>query len=386
MRSTAHDLRRHAGGSTGASPATLLLAAGARSVEITLRRALQAEGHVVVTAPQLDAVLPALRAEHFDLVIIDAQRSPEASYDLCAAIKDRTELGYVPVVILAETDAGWMDDAPDLQPDALLLTPVDLRELHHTTRTLLRLKRQFTRLLPSASASRAHEIDVLRADIIRNVSHELSTPLLQVKTAIAMLLDPANLPARSGALDTMAREAAARLEEVVDNIQQLAQAHAISLAPFIAADALSGALRHLERSWTWQHQVGRIEVHNSAREAIVLGDRSATARLLQLLLENALKFSPPDTPVYLSASLLDTGRVWFGVEDSGIGIPPEEQEQIFEVFYQVDRSSRRRYQGAGTGLALAMLLAGGMETAIEVDSAPGEGSTFSFTLPLVEML
>ncbi len=384
MRSTTHDLRQRAGGSTGASPATLLLVAGTRSVETTLRRALHAEGHAVVTAPHLAAALQMLRAERFDLVIIDAQRRPDKGYDLCAAIKNRTELGYVPVMLLAETDAGWIDDAPDLQPDALLLTPVDLRELHTTTRYLLRLKRQFTRLLPSASANRAREIDVLRADIIRNVSHELSTPLLQVKTAIAMLLDPANQPARSSALDTMAREAAARLEEVVDNIQQLAQAHAISLAPFIVADALSGAVKHLERSWTWQHQVERIEVHNSASDAIVLGDRTATARLLQLLLENALKFSPPDAPVYLIASPLDAGRVWFAVEDSGIGIPPEEQDQIFEVFYQVDRSSRRRYQGAGTGLALAMLLADGMRTAIEVDSAPGEGSTFSFALPLVE--
>ena len=336
-----------------------------------------------MTAANLGDVLPALYSERVDLVILDARDDWEASYALCADIKARVELGFVPVAVL-DDDAEWLDNAADDEPDAVLMTPVEAREVDQTVRFLLRQKRQFARLLPGVSANRAREIEMLRADIIRNVSHELSTPLLQVKTVIAMLLDPAYDTSRATVLDTMAREAAARLGEVVDNIQQLAQAHAISLAPFIVEDALSGGIKHLQRSWTWQEHVGRIEVHSSAQHAIVLGDRTATARLLQLLLENALKFSPPEASVRLIATPVEGERVWFAVEDSGIGIPQDERERIFEAFYQVDRSPRRRYEGAGTGLALAMLLADGMDTAIEVDSAPGEGSTFSFMLPLVE--
>lgn len=346
---------------------------------------LQANGHTVMAVTRSAEVLPALYGEQIDVLILDALDDREARTALCADIKARVDLGYVPVVMLDDSDEDWSQGARDDEPDAVLVMPVDPRELAKTVRFLLRQKRQFTRLLPGVPATRAREIEVLRADIIRNVSHELSTPLLQVKSVIAMLLDPAYEASRTTVLDTMAREAAGRLEEVIDNIRQLAQAHAIALSPFIVRDALTGAVLHLERSWTWQSHVERITIHDSAQQAIVLGDRTATARLLQLLLENALKFSPVEEPVHLIAALTEGDRVCFAVEDAGIGIAPEEQEQIFEAFYQVDRSPRRRYSGAGIGLALAMLLADAMDTAIEVDSAPGEGSTFSFTLPLVDV-
>lgn len=384
MGSRHHTTHQSLNRTTGTPYASILLAIGNRNVEMTLRRALQADGHTVVTLADREAVLSTLYAERIDLVILDAQSDRDASYALCSEIKSRVELGFVPIAILDETDAHWQDDSLAFQPDVVLLTPVDLRELHDAIRFLLRLKRQFNYLLPGAPAARAREIEVLRADIIRNVSHELTTPLLQIKSVIALLLDPASSAAHSATLDTMARMAAGRLEEIIDNIRQLAQAHDITLEPFVAHDALTGAVRYLERSWTWRGEVGRIQIDSRARDQVVLGDRAAAARLLQLLLENALKFSAGEAPVYLRAVPVDPQHVWFAVEDSGIGIAPEEQEQIFEVFYQVDRSPRRRYSGAGIGLALALLLADGMGTEIEVDSAPGEGSTFSFRLPLVD--
>lgn len=335
-----------------------------------------------MTASHPGDVLPLLAVERIDVVILDALDDWAASYALCAEIKARLDLGYIPVAMLDDTDEPQPDG--DDEPDVVLLTPLDQRELNRTIRHLARQKRQFARLLPGAPANRAHEIEMLRADIIRNVSHELVTPLLQLKSSLSMLLDPAYDAHRTPSVDTMAREAAARLEDVVDNIQQLARAHAIARAPFIVEDALSGAVRHLERSWTWQSHVERIEVHDTAPHAIALGDRAATARLLQLLLENALKFSPEGAPVRLITSPTDGNRVLLAVEDYGIGIPYDEQEQIFEAFYQVDRSPRRRYEGTGIGLALALLLATGLDTTIAVDSAPGQGSTFSFTLPLVD--
>ena len=384
MGSSAPSVRQQAAGPSSTTSATILLAVSRRDVEAALRRALQAGGHAVMTATRPAEVLPALYGEPIDVLILDALDDWDARYALCADIKAHVDLGYVPVVMLDSSNAAWLNGTGDNEPDAVLAMPFDPRELNQTIRFLLRQRRQFARLLPGAPATRAREIEMLRADIIRNVSHELSTPLLQVKSVIAMLLDPAYDASRTTVLDTMAREAAGRLEEVIDNIQQLAQAHAVALAPFIVGDALAGAVRHLERSWIWQSHAGRIHIHDSAQHAIVLGDRAATARLLQLLLENALKFSPSDAPVHLIAAPAESDRVWFGVEDSGIGIPPEEQEQIFEAFYQIDRSPRRRYSGTGIGLALATLLADAMDTVIEVDSTPGEGSTFSFTLPLVD--
>jgi signal transduction histidine kinase len=79
----------------------------------------------------------------------------------------------------------------------------------------------------------------------------------------------------------------------------------------------------------------------------------------------------------------DPDHVWIAVQDFGIGIPEEEHVNIFAAFYQVDGSSTKRYGGTGTGLTLALLLASGMNTVIQLESTPGEGSTFSFLLPVV---
>jgi len=115
----------------------------------------------------------------------------------------------------------------------------------------------------------------------------------------------------------------------------------------------------------------------------VLADKLALGRLLQVLIENALKFSPPESPVYVLARYDGHDEVWMGVQDFGIGIAEEEHEHIFDAFYQVERSSTRRYSGLGTGLALALLLARGMQTTIGLDSVVNEGSTFYFRLPVV---
>ncbi len=73
------------------------------------------------------------------------------------------------------------------------------------------------------------------------------------------------------------------------------------------------------------------------------------------------------------------------MRDFGIGIPREAHDRVFEPFFQVDGSATRRYGGTGTGLALATLLASGLDTSITLDSAPGEGSTFSFLLPVADL-
>jgi len=117
----------------------------------------------------------------------------------------------------------------------------------------------------------------------------------------------------------------------------------------------------------------------------VIGDKRALGHLLQLLLDNALKFSPPATPVYILAMRPSPDQVWVGVQDLGIGIAREEHDRIFDAFYQVNGGANRAYGGTGTGLALAVLLAKGLNTQIKLASTPGEGSTFSFVLPVADL-
>jgi len=99
------------------------------------------------------------------------------------------------------------------------------------------------------------------------------------------------------------------------------------------------------------------------------------------LLSNAVKFTPDGGRVHLSAKL-DTDKVEFAVTDSGVGITPEDQASLFEEFKQLGKDSGRKAEGTGLGLALTKKFVELHGGAIHVESAPGKGSTFMFSLPM----
>jgi signal transduction histidine kinase len=110
------------------------------------------------------------------------------------------------------------------------------------------------------------------------------------------------------------------------------------------------------------------------------GDFTRLAQALHQLIDNACKFSAEGDTVFIAARKVENG-VHFSVTDRGIGIPPEERRRIFDRFYQVDGSMSRRYGGTGLGLAIAQEIVAVHHGRITVESAVGEGSTFSIWLP-----
>jgi signal transduction histidine kinase len=113
---------------------------------------------------------------------------------------------------------------------------------------------------------------------------------------------------------------------------------------------------------------------------VVTGDREAIKRIFTNLLSNATKFNREGGRIVISAEE-EGDFVKFSVSDTGIGIPEEELGKIFDRFYQVDRSPRRKYPGMGVGLSIVKELVEMQGGNIWVESKPGKGSTFIFTLP-----
>ena len=110
-------------------------------------------------------------------------------------------------------------------------------------------------------------------------------------------------------------------------------------------------------------------------------DEEGITRILVNLVGNAIKFSPAGAEVVL-ASRVTCDEIEFSVTDSGVGIPPELAAQIFEPFRQVRRSDSSELGGSGPGLAICKGIVEQHSGRIWVESAPGQGSTFKFTLPL----
>lgn len=224
-----------------------------------------------------------------------------------------------------------------------------------------------------------NELDVLRDAIIHNVSHEMKTPLLHVKAAVA------NLAEQYGGNKSTeyAMTATARLEGIIRNISLLAGSTDIHPTPALLRDSVEYAIRNLRRSWEHRDQVNRVQTHFADDLPPVLMDGQAMGIALQLLLDNALKFSKPPTPITINATLTpsEPQRVYVEIVDCGIGIPQDQIDKIFEAFYMVDSSSTRRFNGVGVGLAIVRLIMERHGAAITVKSEPGKGSTFCFTLP-----
>jgi signal transduction histidine kinase len=128
----------------------------------------------------------------------------------------------------------------------------------------------------------------------------------------------------------------------------------------------------------------RLEAAVPADLPPALADRIRLKQILSNLLSNAVKFTPEAGAVTVGARAAEEGlAIW--VQDTGVGIAPEDQERIFREFEQADNSLGRQHQGTGLGLALTRKLVELHGGRVWVESAPGQGSTFTFTLPAAEV-
>ena len=370
---------------TGLSRLMLLIAGGDRLMDSALMRELSASGYTVIIARSGEEALQAIYSHRPHLVLIDADLPDTDGVWLSERLKTDNALGFLPVVLLVDPARNG-SAGPACQADVVLPRTVPIKDLLTWVNTLLRVRGQVDHLVHENRklARESKSVNRLKTEIIDTVSHELRTPLLQVKSAIYLLSEDIAEGNQDNLalLAHMATQAVARLESVVESMSQLAQTEDIRLSAVYIEEAVELAMRYLERNWASRPTLNRIALNIAPELPPVLADKRAVGRVLQLLLDNALKFSPDDTPVTVLAYQLSQNRVWIGVQDHGIGIPREEHSRIFQAFYQVDTSSTRRYGGAGTGLALASLLARGMNTTIQLESEPGAGSTFWFLLPI----
>lgn len=228
------------------------------------------------------------------------------------------------------------------------------------------------------------DINFLKNAIVWNVAHELRTPLLQVKSAVALLAEDVG---NNAVLVELAMGATTRLETVVRDITLLNELVNESLEtrafePVLLHEVIDSAIRNLRRSWQHKNEVDRIKVRIPDRLPPAYGDKQRLAIALQLLMDNALKFSKGQVEVS-AKQVNDKMRVT--IRDRGIGIPKDKVEKIYDTFYQVDSSITKRYGGMGIGLAIVRFILERHKAEVTVETEEGKGSAFSFELMVVEI-
>ncbi|MEB2288851.1 MAG: ATP-binding protein [Anaerolineae bacterium] len=370
----------------GFARASVLLISGQADEAIALRQQLVAGGYTVLDGATPARIRQALFESAADVAIIACLPDDQA-WEMCALIK-RDETAFVPVILVGALPAGVCEteEVARSGPDVVLDVWPHPADLQRTLHTLLRIKQQTDRRYQHFDTD-SQRFERIKASIIDRVSHELSTPLLIVKSAVALLAEDvySRPEGDEQGLAQMATQSVARLENLVSNIRQLARTHHIIFSLVHIEESADYALRQLERAWASQGDVQRVTKHLPVSLPPVYSDKFALGHLLQILLDNALRYSPSDAPVRLYAEQVENGEIVIGVQDFGEGISPDELKHIFLPFYKVNNATSHHQRGAGTGLALAGLLAASMRTAVEVRSTLGEGSLFWFRLPAVAL-
>jgi signal transduction histidine kinase len=228
------------------------------------------------------------------------------------------------------------------------------------------------------------ELNQLKSNFISNISHELRTPLTHIKGYLELMVDdglgPLSLD-QSQALQVMGK-ASGRLENLINDLLRFSMASrgefTLHLSAISMADLAEAAI-HRNASEAEARQI-KLGLQLAPDLLPVRGDSEKLTWVLVQLLENGIKFTNPGGEVRLSARPTEMG-VTVTVRDTGIGIPPERLDEVFEPFHQLDGSATRRHEGAGLGLALVRRIIEAHGALIRVDSTVGEGTRFEFTLP-----
>ncbi len=146
--------------------------------------------------------------------------------------------------------------------------------------------------------------------------------------------------------------------------------------PTLATSVIEGSQEKAEKAGV------NLEANIEPELPPLSADPNRLSWVLFQLLDNGIKFTPSGGKVIFNANR-ENQQVMIAISDTGIGIPTERIEEIFEPFHQLDGSPTRRYGGTGLGLALVTLILEAHGTAMAVESKEGKGSTFSFPLPIV---
>jgi Na+/proline symporter/nitrogen-specific signal transduction histidine kinase len=236
-----------------------------------------------------------------------------------------------------------------------------------------------------AANERLQELDRMKDDFVSTVSHELRTPLTSIRAFAELLFDrPDTPPERRRQFLGIILKETERLTRLINQILDLAKIESGR------ADWHTEALdmRELVRDATaatsqlFADRGVALEMQLPEHEVAVVADRDRLQQVLLNLLSNAVKFSPNHGALVRVALRLEPGRLRIDVSDNGPGIDPRDHESIFEKFRQAGDTLTGKPHGTGLGLPISRRIVRQFGGELWVESVPGEGATFSFTLPL----
>ncbi|MBI1805071.1 MAG: hypothetical protein HY033_08935 [Ignavibacteriae bacterium] len=319
-----------------------------------------------------DLIEPGIAFESADIAVF-------RRWGMAIVFTMRTEEGeFLGFLVLGEKKSGFRFTVEDVD----LLNAVS-QQLGLATE---RINLQQKLLLEQAESQRLEELNRMKSYFVSSVSHDLKTPLTSIKMFAELLQSKKKLAAKETKeyLEIIEGESD-RLARLVDNVLDFARVEK-GIKEYHFADVdMNEIICNVLRSFQYQFKVDRWIVNKKliAGKCVLCADADAVSEALGNLISNALKYSSEKKQMTISTTLRD-GMFAVSVKDKGAGISPEDQGNIFEPFFRARDGKAKDFSGAGLGLAVVKDIMDAHGGTVEVESAPGTGSTFTLLFPLKE--
>ncbi len=349
----------------------------------------QLGGFSVEMAENGEEALKKMEKDNFDLVLTDMKMPKMDGLKLITEIaksKPKT-------LMVLLTGHGSIDSALEAMKRGAsdyLTKPINLDEMMLRLRKVMEERQRFISLKDYAAElertnQELRKIDEMKSEFVSVASHELRTPLSAIKNAVQLMLQ-----GRTGEINenqakflSMAERNINRLTGILNSLLDLSRIESGKIEMKFEELDLRGSIEFILSSLKPQSDGKSIQLKMQIAEAPppAYADREKFEQILTNLVGNAIKFTPEGGEISVSVKSFEEDMVAISVKDSGIGIPADQLDKIFEKFHQVEDSLRRSITGTGLGLAITKGLVETHHGKIWVESELGKGSAFTFTLP-----
>jgi signal transduction histidine kinase/GGDEF domain-containing protein len=339
-----------------------------------------------------EEALQKIEKEPFDLVLTDLKMPKMDGLQLVSKIAQAKP----EILLVLMSGHGSIDSALEGMKKGAsdyLTKPLNLDELVVRLHKVLDEKQRFLSLKDyTYELERANKelrkIDEIKSEFVSVASHELRTPLAAIKNSVQLMISgkTGEINENQAKFLSMAERNINRLTNILNDLLNLSRIESgkidVKFEELDVRNPIEFVVSSLKPQADGKSVCLRTEM--SQQLPSVYGDREKLEQILTNLLGNAIKFTPEGGEVVVSAQPLNAleRKLAISVRDTGIGIPKDQSEKIFEKFHQVEGSLHRSVSGTGLGLAITKGLVEANYGTIWVESEVGKGSTFTFTLPM----
>jgi signal transduction histidine kinase len=362
-------------------PTRILIVEDEPLIALDLKQRLGKMGYsVVATTDSADLAVSAALQHQPDLILMDIRlRGEVTGIEAAAQIKESIP---IPLIFLtAHADSATLKQATTTQPFGYVVKPFDNEDLITAIETALN-RHQSERALQRALAE-GQELTRLKAQFVAIVSHEFRNPLSVMLTAIDLLEDYDQQLSldKKAKYFRQARASIALMSHLLEDVLILGDLEATKLqcypAPLNVSTFCQGLISEIQSSFGHAHTIHFIE---TAAELPTMpqADEKLLRHILGNLLSNAVKYSPAECPITLTLTYQPAHLV-FCIEDHGMGIPAEDQENLFTSFHR--GSNVKNIQGTGLGLSIVKHCVDVHKGKISVQSQVGVGTALTVIIP-----